>query len=168
MKDKIVIDIGRIMDEVFDAAQSFGQNMKEEFREKSQWPFGWDETVDFYPTYSYPPSNVYMMADKTLVFEFALAGFKEDDLTLEFSGDHMLFSATVPEDQKPPEDAKYFKHRLKLKNINQQRYYVPADKFDRDDVKAVFKNGILRVVIPPKEEVKTEDGIKIEIVKEEE
>ena len=81
----------------------------------------------------------------------------------------MLFSATVPEDAKQQqEDVKYFKRRLKLKDISEQRYYVPADKFDRENVKAVFKRGILTVTIPPKDEVKTEGGVKIEIVTEEE
>ena len=169
MKDKIVIDIGRIMDEIFEAAQDFGEAFKDDFREKRKQPFHWDETVDFYPTYSYPPTNVFMTSNKTLVFEFALSGFREEDITLEFHGDHMLFSVTVPEDAKQQqEDVKYFKRRLKLKDISEQRYYVPADKFDRENVKAVFKRGILTVTIPPKDEVKTEGGVKIEIVTEEE
>jgi HSP20 family protein len=168
MKDKIVIDIGRIMDEIFEAAQDFGEAFKDEFTEKGKHPFHWDETVDFYPTYSYPPTNVYMTSNKTLVFEFALSGFREEDVTLEFHGDHMLFSAKVPEDAKQQqEDVKYFKRRLKLKDISEQRYYVPADKFERDNVKAVFKRGILTVTVPPKEEMKTEGGVKIEIVTEE-
>jgi molecular chaperone IbpB/HSP20 family protein len=168
MKDKIVIDIGRIMDEVFNTAQEFGESFKKEFHERGdKHPF-WDETVDFYPTYSYPPANVYMTKDKTLVFEFALAGFKEEEISIEFSGDHMLFSAKPGEEFKPPEDAKYFKRRFKVKEIEEQRYYVPTDKFNHEETKAVFKSGVLRVSVPPKEEVKTEEGFKVEIVAEDE
>jgi molecular chaperone IbpB/HSP20 family protein len=112
MKDKIIIDIGKIMDEVFDAAQDFGEAFKHEFHTKQKPPFEWDESVDFYPTYSYPPTNVYLKSDKTLVLEFALAGFKEDHIHLEFSGDYMLFSAKVSEEHTIPEDVKFFKHRL--------------------------------------------------------
>jgi len=43
---------------------------------------------------------------------------------------------------------------------------VPADKFAQDKVRAVFRNGILKVTIPPKEESDAPEGIKIEILKE--
>jgi HSP20 family molecular chaperone IbpA len=122
--------------------------------------------VDYYPSYSYPPVNVYMTKEKSLVFEFALAGFREDDLDLQFQGDYMIFSAKSP-DLEPKEDVRYFKRRLKFKGIEEQRYYVPEDKFDREKVKATFLNGVLRVVVPPNEVFETKDGIKIEIVKEE-
>ncbi|MDR1230211.1 MAG: Hsp20 family protein, partial [Spirochaetaceae bacterium] len=64
------------------------------------------------------------------------------------------------------ENLRYLKHRLKLKDIDKQKYFVPLDKYAQDKVKAVYKNGILRVRIPPKEEVEKDEGIKIEIVNE--
>lgn len=191
MKDKVVIDLAKIMDEVFEAAQSF----KDAF-ENGDFPFGnfkenckgpdcrdsetafrsggrgphrfWDENMDYYPSYSYPPMNVYMTAERQLVFEFAMAGFDEKSIDLQFVGDYMQFSAKIPEADEKTEGLKFFKRRLKLKDIEEQQYYVPEDKFDRDKVKAVFKNGILRITIPPKEEFQTKEGIKIEIVGEEE
>ena len=111
--------------------------------------------------------NLYLTQEKELVFEFALAGFREDDIELEFQGDYMIFSAKAP-DMEPEEDVKYFKRRLKFKEIENQRYYVPEDKFDRESVKAIFKNGILKITVPPKEHVETKEGIKVEIVKEDE
>jgi HSP20 family molecular chaperone IbpA len=87
----------------------------------------------------------------------------------------MVFSAQIEcggdEDSignccKDDEDVHYFKRRLKLKDIEKQKYFVPLDKYDQDKVKAVFKNGILRVTVPPKAEPDQNDGIKIEIVKE--
>ena len=65
------------------------------------------------------------------------------------------------------EGIQYFKRRLKLKSIDEQRYYVPEDKFDRDKVEARFKDGLLRVVIPAREEEKEPDGVKVRIVTEE-
>ena len=168
MKDKIVFDLGRIMDEIFEATQNFGDAFKEKFHYGPEdGPiFNWDENVDYYPAYSYPPANIYMTAEKHLIFEFALAGFEEKDLTLEFKGDHMILSAKVPEVSTPPSDVRYFKRRLKYKDILNQKYYAPADKFDREGVKAVFRNGILRVTIPGKETSETSQGIKIDIEKE--
>jgi HSP20 family molecular chaperone IbpA len=106
-----------------------------------------------------------MLPDKSLVFEFALAGFDEKNMSLSFQGDYMVFSAKM-EMEQPEEGVRYFKRRLKLKDIDRQKYYVPADKFDQEKVKAVFRNGILKVTVPPKEVVDTNEGIKIEIVKE--
>ncbi|MCK4541432.1 MAG: Hsp20/alpha crystallin family protein [Spirochaetales bacterium] len=163
MKDKIIIDIGKIMDEVFEATKDFGESFTENFR---RGPWHWDEKMDYYPTHSYPPANVYLTKDKKLVFEFALAGFQEEDISLEFQGDYMVFSAKVLEEYKQEEEVTYFKRRLRLKDITEQKYYAPADKFNREEVKAVFKKGILRVTIPPKGVVEPEEGIKIVIEKE--
>jgi HSP20 family molecular chaperone IbpA len=170
MNEKIVMDLGRIMDEIFEKAGKVGsalqQNLKlstleEKIRAK------WDETTDYYPTYSYPPLNVYIKPDKTLVFEFALAGFGEKDIELAFQGDYMIFSARLAPDMLHDEEAKYFKRRLRFKDVTEQRYYVPDDKFDREKVSAVFKHGVLKVEVPPRENVVKIETVKIKIEGEE-
>jgi HSP20 family molecular chaperone IbpA len=169
------MDIGSIIDEIFEAAREIGIDMQNTFGHGPERPEGprgpwfqwhWDENTDYYPGYQYPPMNIFMQPDKTLVFEFALAGFEEKDLSLSFQGDYMIFSATINPDKSNETGARYFKRRLKLKDIEKQKYYAPADKFEQTQVKAVFSNGILRVSIPPKEETETPEGIKISIVKE--
>jgi HSP20 family protein len=189
MKERMFVDINQILDDIFDAARKFGdefqknfdhgpEGFKEGFKKnfdhgpegfRRPGPFGdqeWDQNVDYYPAYSYPPMNVYLTADRNIVFEFALAGFEEKNIVLQFQGDYMIFSAKMDVENIPDEGARYFKRRLKLKDIDRQKYYVPADKFDQEKVKAVFKNGVLKVTVPPKEEMETPEGIKIEIVKE--
>lgn len=101
-----------------------------------------------------------------MVFEFALAGFDEKNISLTFQGDYMVFSAKINLDDLPDDGVRYFKRRLKLKDVEKQKYYVPADKFAQEKVKAVFRNGILRVSVPPKDEMETPEGIKIEILKD--
>jgi HSP20 family molecular chaperone IbpA len=200
-------DLGTIFDEIFEAAQDFKDEFHRNFHQYgdrfgpggcgTRSPFGafgktfFDENTDFYPNYSYPPMNVYMKGDRSLNFEFALAGFDEKDIGLSFQGDYMVFSASLPKDpagetagdaetdagrassagregtEFPPEETlRYLKRRLKMKDIEKQKYYVPLDKYAQDRVKAVYKNGILRVTIPPKDEPVQNDGIRIEIVKE--
>ncbi|GHV96129.1 hypothetical protein AGMMS50293_24490 [Spirochaetia bacterium] len=189
---KPYMDMGSIFDDIFEAAQDFKDEFHRNFNRCGpeangfgQGPFGFgkyffDENTDFYPNYSYPPMNVFMTEDRTMVFEFALAGFDEKDINLSFQGDYMVFSAKIADkseqpDSIPPintsetkyseENVRYFKRRLKMKDIEKQKYYVPLDKYAQDKVKAIYKNGILRVSIPPKEEPDQSDGIKIEIVK---
>jgi len=185
-------DLGSIFDEIFEAARDFHDEFRKNFSppgygsgqgDGCSWVF--DENIDYYPNYSYPPMNVCMAADRSLIFEFALAGFDEKDISLSFQGDYMVFSAAIPqagfpggpeaspagpaagpEGQGSPGSIRYFKRRLKMKGIEKQKYYVPLDKYAQDKVKAVFRNGILRVSIPPKQEPDTGSGIKIEIATE--
>ena len=168
MKDRIAIDLGQMMDEIFEATKGFGEAFKNgfNFSHRDEGPFHWDQNVDYYPHHSYPPANVYITEDRTLVFEFALAGFSESSIQLEFQGDYMVLSAKAPEEGDKPENVRYFKRRLKLKDIEEQKYYAPEDKFDREKVKAVYRNGLLKVTIPSLEIVESKEGIKIEIVQE--
>jgi len=161
MGDKMVIDLGQIMDEIFEATKGFGDAFKEGMHH------GGSDHVDYYPNYSYPPVNIYVTLEKSLIFEFALAGFNEKDLNVEFKGDYLVFSAKSPSSDYGS-DVKFFKRRLKFKGVPEQKYFVPEGKFDQKKVKAVFKNGILKVVIPAREIIETKEGIKVEIVKEDE
>jgi HSP20 family molecular chaperone IbpA len=173
------LDMGTILDEIFEAARDFSDEFHRNFKSMGREgdnsrPFArgsFDENIDYYPHYSYPPMNVYMTPDRSMVFEFALAGFDEKDINLSFQGDYMVFSAKINDDTgfdlSQEENYRYFKRRLKLRDIERQKYYVPLDKYAQESVKAVYKNGILRVSIPPKDEPDQYDGIKIEIVKEE-
>ena len=166
------LDLGTIFDEVFEAARDFHDEFRKNFGdfEGARRPEScfFDENTDYYPNYSYPPMNVYMTGDRSLIFEFAVAGFDEKDISLSFQGDYMVFSAAVPqaESAPPQEDVRYLKRRLKMKDIERQKYFVPLDKYAQEKVKAVFRNGILKVTIPPKEEPDQNDGVRIEIIKE--
>lgn len=166
MKDKIVIDLGKIMDDVFQAAQELGDAVQEGLHKttkKGEEFFARDSEVDYYPAYSYPPANVYMSEDQELVFEFALAGFDKKDISLKFLGDYLLLNAAVDERFGEKESFKYFKHRLKLKNITDQKYFAPADKFDQEKTQAEFINGVLRAVIPPRETPAGKSSFTVEV-----
>jgi HSP20 family protein len=177
------VDLGTIFDEIFEAARDFQDEFRKNFNGNGQGyphphphgesPWCFDENTDYYPNYSYPPMNIYMTGDRSLIFEFALAGFEENDISLSFQGDYMVFQAAMSgagtaDGQNgttvPDESIRYFKRRLKMKAIDKQKYFVPMDKYAQEKVKAVFRNGILKVTVPPKEEPEQNGGIKIEII----
>jgi HSP20 family molecular chaperone IbpA len=169
MTNKVfTFDLGRIMDEAFKFAESIGESIDHDAAEKmreaaerfGRGPFG---NPDYYPTYLYPPSTIFLTKEKKLVLEIALAGFEEKDISVQFRGDHLVFSAKAPAGGEPDESVQYFKRRLKIRDIEEQRYYVPADKFDQAGTKATFRNGLLRLVVPPREQVDTGEEIKINI-----
>jgi HSP20 family molecular chaperone IbpA len=177
-KSSFTFDLGKIMDEAFrvfqDFGEAFGQKMQQEgfpsaeqMRERFREKFKWHSHADFYPYYSYPPMNIYLAKDGSLVFEIALAGFEEKDIDLQFRGDYLHFSVKAPEGAAEEEGVQYFKRRLKLKSIEEQRYYVPEDKFARERTAARFHNGLLRVMIPSQESQAEKEGVKVKIVGEE-
>ncbi|MCL1927334.1 MAG: Hsp20/alpha crystallin family protein [Treponema sp.] len=146
------LDLGTVFDELFNAANQFYNEF---------------EITDCYPGFSYPPMNIFLTEDKILNFEFALAGFDEKNISLSFSGDYMIFSARMEDAESGnPANVHYLKRRLKLKDIENQKYYVPMDKYVHEKVQAVYKNGILKVTIPPKPEKTQNQGISITIITE--
>ena len=170
MKDRFGFDIGQMMDDIFEATQNFGEAFKNGFSDHAHGrdhPFRWDENVDYYPHHSYPPSNIYMREDRTLVLEFALAGFEEGSIDLQFRNDHLVLNAEAPASESTEGGVRYFKRRLKMKSVENQKYYAPEDKFDREKVTAVYKNGLLRVTIPSRETVASKEGVRVVIVNEE-
>src|SRR5690554_898273 len=93
MHNRDYIDLGRLLDQIFQATEEFT---------KSFGPFSFDqkskaEHRNYYSIYPFPPANIYMLQDKTMVFEFALAGYRDTDISLEFLGDNMVLSARAPE-----------------------------------------------------------------------
>ena len=164
MHNRDYLDLGRLLDQIFKATEQFTNSFG---------TYGFEahkntEHKNYYSLYPFPPANIYMLNDKTMVLEFALAGYRDSDVSLEFQGDYMVLSAKAPEAEYENDEVIYFNRRLKFKELSDQRYFVPEDKFDRDSAKAVFRNGILKVAVPAREEVKNPAGVKIEIVNEDE
>ena len=156
------MDLNRFMDEVFGHVEGFSEKFQTELERKFHDHGSWTEGIDFYPSYAYPPMNVYLTAERDLVIEMALAGFSQDDLELQFVGDYLHFSAR-PQVVEESDGLHYLKRRLKFKPVEQQKYYVPVDKFEQTKVTAAFKDGLLKIVIPSKEAVMPKEGIKVNI-----
>ncbi|TFH05540.1 MAG: Hsp20/alpha crystallin family protein [Spirochaetales bacterium] len=165
MKSHDFPDLGKVMDDIFNAAEDFTSAFTDRMQfhpEEKAWM--WNK--EFYATYAYPPANIYMTEEKVLVFVFALAGFAEEDISLRFKGSYLVLSGALPEGVQDPEGARYFKRRLKRKSFTEQQYYVPANRFDRDAVKATYSNGLLTITIPPKDTATDEPDVTINIVNE--
>ena len=168
MHHKDFPNIQEILDHVFSAAEEFRNAMANEMGQAgdNENCKPWMDFRDYYPDYAYPPLNNFMTTEKSMVFQFALAGFSEKDISLEFRGDYLCFSAKAPEDFRQSEEVRYFKRRLKLKNITEQKYYVPTAKFNQEATIAVMKNAILTVTIPAKDASPEGSGKPINIVRE--
>jgi HSP20 family molecular chaperone IbpA len=162
-------DFSNIFDDIAKAAKDFQQELSKYAQERHDFGnqtsyTGNDAGAE---DYGWPPVNIYTVSD-AIIFEFGLAGFDEDDIGLSFQGDYMMLSAVCRSalkncaEQDGGGESRYLKKSLRLDNVEKQKYYVPADKYAQEKTSAVYKNGLLRVNVPLKEDDQT-GGIKIAI-----
>ena len=67
-------DLGKLMDEIFSAAEDFTSA----FTDRMQFSpdeKAWKWNREYYSAHPFPSANIFMTKGKTLIFEFAIAGF---------------------------------------------------------------------------------------------
>lgn len=158
---------GASLDDIVNAAREFGERMKGMAPDFGPFwfdpAFGCGGKRDDGPSlYFYPPTNSYKKEDGSIVFEFALPGYAESDISISFQGDFLILDAKAPRREEGSAEGGW-RRGFGTRNIDKQKYRVPAEDYVQDEAKAVFKNGVLAVTVPAKESA---PGIKIEIVKE--
>lgn len=108
---------------------------------------------DVYPV-KFPPVNVIIEEDSlNLVFEFALAGYKQEEIDLTFVDDYLFLSLNPEKSKEEDKKSSFLVNGIK-KSSSRSKYFIPFSKYDVDSAKAEFNEGILRVHIPAKEERK--------------
>jgi len=112
---------------------------------------------------SFPPVDVSINKDnKNMVFDFAVAGYTEEELDINFSGDYLILKLeSKAEDATKTSSVKVIHKGIRKQDVN-FKYYVPSDKYLQDNVEATLANGILTVKIPAREEAQKK---KITIIK---
>ena len=99
-------------------------------------------------TQGYPVADIYRDDDGSTVLEFALAGFKKKELSIDIQPDKRSITITgqVDEDNQK---------RQRIARRNFTRTYVNYDdNLDLVQAKASFENGLLSVRVPQRPEVK--------------
>jgi HSP20 family protein len=171
-------DFGGSLDDIIHAARAFGEKMKDMAPDMAPWVEGCGARFDHGPAhgpahghrtghpniYFYPPTNSYATREGGLVFEFALAGIDEGAVSVTFQGDYLILSAKAMPRADGADPCEYFRQGFRPRDIDRQKYYVPAEDYAQDQAKAVFRHGVLELSIPPKEP--EGEAIRIEIVKE--
>ena len=114
--------------------------------------------------YFYPPVNVYTTRDGSMVLEFALAGIDESAVSVTFQGDYLVLSAKAAAMGDAGDEDRFSRRGFRPRDIERQKYRVPAEDYAQELAKAVFKNGVLDRDRASQGE--RGSGIKMEIVKE--
>ena len=105
----------------------------------------------------FPPTNQSIDKEtRTLYLEMGLAGYSEDELSLEISNDTLTIKGT-PKPLK--EDKRVIHQRIKKMDFT-RKYSLPSGVYDTSKAKATFENGLLSITIPAK---KKSEALKIAI-----
>ena len=102
---------------------------------------------EIYPS-SFPPLDIYIDKEKKdLQLDFALAGYSKEEIELKFGGDWLYL------DLKPvikeEEEGNLIRWKKGIKKSKMSiKYGIPSARYNQDDSKITFKDGILRIVIP--------------------
>jgi HSP20 family protein len=160
-------DFGGSLDDFVQMARDFGEKMKGMAPDMGpifESCSGTGARHDHHHMYFYPPVNVYTARDGSMVLEFALAGIDEKAVSVTFQGDYLVLNAKAAARDDDGAESRFSRRGFRPRDIERQKYLVPAEEYAQELAKAVFKNGILTVTVPPKES--DGSGIKVDIVKE--
>ena len=100
----------------------------------------------------FPPTNQSIDKEtRTLYLEMGLAGYSEDELSLEISNDTLTIKGN-PKANK--DDMRIIHQRIKKMSFT-RKYSLPAGVYDTSRARATFENGLLSIVIPAREKPET-------------
>ena len=94
--------------------------------------------------------------------EMAAPGMKKEDFKIELDGNMLTISSEKTEEYENKEDEKYSAREFSYQSF-QRSFNLPKDVVDSDKIKAHYENGVLKLIIPKKEEAKQKPPRKIEI-----
>lgn len=114
---------------------------------------------DFFPekTVSNLKCDIYEKDNKYHVV-MDIPGFDRDDINIECDDNYLTISASKEESKN--EDDKNYIRRERSYGEYQRKFYI--GDADGENIKAEFKNGTLKIIIPKKEVIDNKKKIEIE------
>ena len=97
--------------------------------------------------------------EKSVGVELLIPGFENDQVKISIEKNLLVVKSEVDNQEKP----EFQYSRIEFKPQNIEKRFKLSEKLDPDKVEAVFRNGILKIVISKKEEIVSQRR-EIEIV----
>lgn len=101
--------------------------------------------------------DIYEENNKTLI-EIDMPGAKKENLNLDMEDGYLTIS--YKNEEKENEDRKYIRHERKVVRSCSRRFYV--GNIDDSEIKAEFKDGILKISIPTETKEPAKKSINID------
>ncbi len=102
-------------------------------------------------------TDIRELKDKFIV-DVDLPGFSKENINLSLQNGYLNIHAKVNKHDEKKEEEKYVR-RERFFGETSRSFYI-GDEVKEDDIHAEFKNGILKIEIPKKEEEKNNNSLK--------
>ena len=109
--------------------------------------------------FSVPRVNI-METDEDFQVELAAPGMKREDFNIELDNDNLIISSERSQN-KEDKDSNYARREFSYESFRRS-FYLP-NTVEADQIEAKYQDGLLRLVIPKKEEAKRKPARRIEI-----
>lgn len=96
------------------------------------------------------------------IIEIDLPGYEKDNISISLDNDYLVITGKVVKEDNRDEEERYV-HQERFYGECSRKFYV-GEEITEEDISAEFKNGILKIEIPKKEEqIKDNSPKQIEI-----
>jgi len=109
---------------------------------------------------NFPPCNISTDREGTIKFEFALAGYHDEDINVNIEDDRLIVSAERRSEEEDAEEEAFIHHGIRAREF--KATYPIGNRFDTSQAQATFQSGILTVRIPVAEDKKPR-SLQIEV-----
>ena len=100
--------------------------------------------------------------EKEFVVEMAAPGMKKNDFKIELEGNLLTISSETSNQTEEKEGDRYSRREFSYQSF-QRSFTLAKDVLDAEKIKAKYEDGVLRLHIPKKEEVKQKPPRLIQI-----
>ena len=107
------------------------------------------------------PSVNIKQSDESFEVEMAAPGLKKNDFRIELNHDILTISSELEVKKETKEDQQFSLREFSYQSFS--RSFTLPNSADSEKIKAAYENGILRVIIPKKEEAKPKPARHIAI-----
>lgn len=137
MANRSIMKPGSQLPSVFD---DFFRPWNEWFSKEDAWPKVWNV----------PAVNITEEKD---IFSVSLAvpGMKKDDFSIDIEG-NMLMISCEKEESKEEKEKKFTRKEYNFSSFS--RSFTLPDEVNREKIEAHYENGVLKLILPKKEEAK--------------
>lgn len=113
---------------------------------------------DFFPRKEKNLMKTDIKEDKNrYLLDIDLPGFEKENINLSLKDGYLNISAETKKEEKNNEEKMVRRERFYGKC---SRSFYVGDNIKEEDIQAEFKNGILKVIVPKKEEIPNNETIK--------
>jgi HSP20 family protein len=118
--------------------------------------------LDRYITNTTVPSVNIIENNEAFIAEMAAPGMSKRDFQIELDNEALVISSQKHRDEETKTDSNYIRREFSFQSF-QRAFHLPKSVVDISKINAKYENGILRVLIPKREEAKTMPPRKIKI-----